>query len=415
MEEAVNKKITTVLLAILFAGLWCNRIATAGGFQLNEHGARALGQGGAFTARAGDPSAIFFNGAGLSFLSGTNIMLGATAVIPSTTFRGPIEYNTNAETKMDKQIFTPPNVYITHSMDNGLSFGAGVFTPYGLGTEWPDNWVGRGITTKIELQTFFINPTVAYRILPQLSISAGFDYVFANVTLKKKITNFSPEGDLSLKGDGHGTGFTAGILYKPMDIVSVGASYRSKTKLDLSGTANFSNLPAPAVVLFPGGDVSTSITTPANYFIGVAVKPINDLEIEFDYQGIGWSSYNELPITFTTQTAAQTNQVQIENYKDTYMLRIGAEYTYCLWQFRAGYIYDHSPVEDAYVDPLLPDANRNDICVGVGYKLTESIQLDVAYMFVGFKQRTVTNTISQFDGTYNSTADLFGLDISYRF
>ena len=46
----------------------------AGGFQLNEHNARAMALGGAFTALSNDPSAIYFNAAGLTQLSGTHTL-----------------------------------------------------------------------------------------------------------------------------------------------------------------------------------------------------------------------------------------------------------------------------------------------------------------------------------------------------
>lgn len=60
----------------------------AGGFQLNEHGARALAMGGAFTAVANDPSAVYWNGAGLSFVKGTNIVFGTSLIAPNSKFRG---------------------------------------------------------------------------------------------------------------------------------------------------------------------------------------------------------------------------------------------------------------------------------------------------------------------------------------
>ena len=66
-----------ILAFVLFLSISLNQ-AFAGGFQLNENSARALGMGGAFTAIADDPSAIYFNGAGLTQFSGINFMLGST-------------------------------------------------------------------------------------------------------------------------------------------------------------------------------------------------------------------------------------------------------------------------------------------------------------------------------------------------
>jgi long-chain fatty acid transport protein len=280
--------------------------------------------------------------------------------------------------------------------------------------------VGRALATETELQSFYINPTVAYRIIPELSIGVGFDYAIANVTLKRKVQipisqTAAVEGDLSMEGDGTGMGFNVGVQCELNDMIAVGASYRSKVKVDMDGTATFANLPSAVAPAFPGGDVSTTIPLPANYFIGVSVKPVPELELEVDYQGIVWSAYKELPMTFKTETAYQKSAVEPENYKDTYMIRFGAEYSISNVQIRAGYIYDHSPVEDPYLQPMLPDANRNDFTIGVGYGLTDAIQLDIAYMLVAFKDRTTTTNIHQFNGTYKSVASLFGLDLTYKF
>jgi long-chain fatty acid transport protein len=94
---------------------------------------------------------------------------------------------------------------------------------------------------------------------------------------------------------------------------------------------------------------------------------------------------------------------------------VGGEYSLGSLKFRAGYYYDHTPVSDAYVDPLLPDANRHGLSAGIGLNLTEHLKVDAGYLFIKFLDRTVTNTIpaTTFDGTYKSYANLFSLDLGY--
>src|SRR5512143_407142 len=65
-----------VLLVLLFAA----STSFAAGFRLPEAGAKAMGMGFAFTAQADDPSAIYFNPAGLTQLKGQNVMVGVTYV-----------------------------------------------------------------------------------------------------------------------------------------------------------------------------------------------------------------------------------------------------------------------------------------------------------------------------------------------
>ena len=406
----------TIAVLVLASG---NLIA--GGYQINEHGARGMAQGGAFAARALDPSAIFYNAAGIGFLSGAHLQLGSTLIFPSTTFRGPLQFNSNDETKQVKNVFYPSTLYGTYSLDEqGLAFGLGVFNPYGLGSEWPADWVGRGITTKITLQTFYINPTVAYRVLPNLSIGAGFDFVYGNAVLQRKILDFSPEGEVKLDGSGTGVGFNAGVIYKPIEMLSLGISYRSQVKLKLKGTTTFT-VPSQLQPLFPGGDANVELKPPATLFAGVAATPYTSgdqkLTVEFDYQWTGWSAYDTLSVKFDQHTTAQQDLVSPKNYEDSYMLRIGAEYECSDWAFRVGYIYDKTPDPDPSLDPLLPDANRSDFSIGVGYKVTPNLTIDAAYMFIAFQNRSVPlgTTIIGFDGAYSSTANLFALSLGYSF
>ena len=69
-------KSTIVLTLMMFSSL-----CIAGGFEVLDHGARATGQANAFTARASDPSAIWYNPAGITQLKGTHIYVGASGLL----------------------------------------------------------------------------------------------------------------------------------------------------------------------------------------------------------------------------------------------------------------------------------------------------------------------------------------------
>jgi len=381
----------------------------AGGFQLNEHGARAMAQGGAFAARASDGSAIFFNPAGLAFQNEGSVYFGATAIIPTVSFYGPLQDNTNAKTKAPNQFFMPINIYGTYPLSDRWHVGIGVNNPYGLGSEWPNDWVGKGITTKVSLQSFFVTPTIAYRVSDDFSVGAGFNYVTGKVGLNRAVTQVpidDPRATVNLSGTG--VGFNLGALYKISPELSAGASYRSSSKINATGTAGF----YPDYSILPSGAASTSITLPATGFLGLAYTVTEDLTVEGDVQYIGWSSYKSLDITFEDGSQSSTPK----NYKDTYILRIGGEYTMAPLHIRAGYLFDHSPVDAAYVDPILPDANRNGLNLGLGYDLNDRWSVDAAYLLLLFSERQAINTIPQvnFDGTYHTRVSLIALNIGVK-
>ena len=414
--------------AMLLCGVVLTSAAFAGGFQLNEHGARAMAQAGAFAARANDPSAIFFNPAGLSYLRGAHIMAGATIIAPVNTYYGPSNLNSNEEWKMDKQVFTPPNVYLTNTWNDGmlkgLAVGVGVSTPFGLGTKWADNWVGRAVTREIELQTFFVMPTISYAINDFVSFGLGANIVFSNVSLRRAVTNFDPVMDLELEGTGTvAYSWNAGIMFRPTADLSFGFTYRAQTDIEFEGTADF-HPPASLAPLFPGGDVKTGLNTPATWFAAVAWSPTEDFDIEFDFQGVQWSSYKELSIDFVTDAQNTPGVVQADvtspkDYENTWIARLGAEYRFTGTglALRGGYFYDNNPVPDKSLEPLLPDADRHGLNIGFGFDVLPYITLDLAYLHMIILDR-VTDATSYpggvyLDGRYTGSADLFALNITY--
>ncbi len=405
--------IRKLFASLAIIAVWASS-AFAGGYQLNETGAKATAMGGAFVARADDPSAIFFNPAGLSYLKGLNVMLGGELILPSTTFRslGPI----STQTDMNSISFFPPNAYVTYSMDNGLGFGVGLFTPYGLGTDWPTNWPGNTIVTKITLQTFYINPTISYSYKHLVSIGVGFDYVLGSVGLAQKVaTPFTTEPTATLKGNGNGSSFNFGVLVTPVKEISVGFSYRGRANLKATdGTLSFSDLGAlTGQSQFANGTVSTSVPLPATWFLGVAYKG-DRYSVEADYQWVGWNAYTSLNLNITQGNTTNEKSI-VGDYNNSYIVRVGGDYKISdMFTARAGVFYDKNPIPDMYLEPLLPDADRLGLNVGVGVNVTHNMAIDASYMFLPFKQRTITNSAIGFNGTYNTTANLLGIDISYR-
>lgn len=416
-----------ILILFLFTFI-CVNSSYAGGFQINEHGARAMGMGGAFTAQALDPSAIFFNAAGLSFLSGTNVMLGTTLIFPKSDFTGPSPSTT--KTDMVSQIFYPSNLYLTHHLENGFAFGLGVYNPYGLGTEWNKDWVGRKLSVKTDLKTYFINPTVSYQLMDNLSIGVGVSYVLADVDLSFRVPTYSTlapptpaanDGYAELKADGSGFNFNVGLLYKPINDLSIGLSYRHSTEIEFSGDAKFTDMQALAFY-FPGGDGETTITLPYNLLAGIAYNFTPDFTVELGFQYVGWSSYDSLIVDIAegpnfplTGKPLQTDSKSSKDWDDSFLLRFGAEYRFDKFAIRAGFVFDKTPQPDKSVEPMLPDADRNEFIVGFGYKVTNSLTFDLAYQLILFKDRTVTSPTNVFPGTYTSTANLIGVNFSYNF
>ena len=405
-----------------FISLLCLSIfpqsAFASGFKIETQGSKATGMGTAFVAVADDPSAIAYNPAGLAQLEGTNIYLGTTAIIPTIKYEGPA----GASDETTYQVFYPPHLYIASKPAERLSIGLGIFSPFGLETKWSKTGPVRYAATESAIETVNINPTVAYRISPTLSIGAGIDYMKSKVVMENMVNQSlvgGSDGELSCKANGDGWGYNAGLLYKPSKSLNLGIAYRSRIKVDYNGTTTFSNIAPALQPLFSGStyktDSSTDLTFPDILNFGISYRPSEKLTIALEAERTGWSSYEKVDVDLKKEvpTAGFTDSTTKKDWRDTWAYKVGIEYllneTIAL---RGGYMYDHTPEPESTFDPRVPDSDQQDVSIGFGYKL-DKITIDAAYLAAFYKDRDVNNSI--LSGTYKGFAHFVGLSVGYRF
>lgn len=401
----------------------------ASGFSIYEQNARAMSMAGAIIARANDPSAIFYNPAGISQLKGWQLNIGSTMIHTEFGFTGPANMDARYFTRAKDGNFFPSNLYFTYAVMPKLTVGLGIYSPFGLATEWgspSQPWVGRLLATKTELTTLAANPVVAYRPLQNLSVAFGITLLNTRVNLEKDIF-FAPRtlyGHSKLKANTTGFGFNLGVQYTLFEHLHLGAVYRSKTSLNFKKGDAYFTFPSttdPIVnqeiaAFFPKKTKGQAeLTLPASYGIGLAYDFTENLSLEANYLVQAWSSYDQLKITFSDPVAGQTETVNPRNYQDSYSLRFGLEYRMDdHFTVRAGYLWDQHAVPDEYVEPSLPEGDRHNYTAGLGYRY-KNFTVDVAYHLLLQNDREVTNTIHQFDGKYIGMANLYALSFGYAF
>ncbi|MDZ7262724.1 MAG: outer membrane protein transport protein, partial [candidate division KSB1 bacterium] len=343
----MNRNLFFMACLILFS-LSLSSISFAGAYEIYEHGARATGIAGAYTAIAKGPSAIFYNPAGITQGAGLQLMLGTTLVKPFASF-------TSAQakkTEQESQLYYPSHFYLTYQFTEKLSAGFGFFSPFGLGTKWPEDWTGKYRAVKTDLKTFYLNPTIAYQLTPKISLAAGFDYIVSMVELTQKIPTGTPFGDvdLELTGDGNAMSFNAGLLFKATEKINAGVSFRYAADIEYDGDAKYTVPNAALAPAFVNSSGTAEIHMPYILTAGVSFMPMEKWTFAFDFNWYGWSGADSITMTFDKapgNPAVPYKTALKQEYDDSFLLRIGAEYqlnqTLCL---RAGYIYDQSPVKD---------------------------------------------------------------------
>lgn len=402
------------------------------GFAIYTQGASSLGQGSATIAHGDDPSVIFFNPALMNKLRGTQIQIGTTLLFPAREFESDL---TEKTFEAKKDIFYPSTFFITHRFNEKISAGLGVFNPFGLATEWSDNWPGRYITTKAEMATYNVNPVVSLQITPEITVAAGLNFLWLDASLVSKINSaflpvalgLSPfplpfhDGKQKFKGDGNGIGYNLGILAEPHKNLSLGVSYRSKIHVSIDGKASYRDIPSPLVPFFNDTAGETNITLPAQGHIGVCYKGLDPLTVEASLRWEEWSSYERLTIRLKngiTTTAPK-------KWKDTYSAIIGGKYQLNeSISILVGYLYSGNPVPDETFEPSIPDSNTHLFTLGTSIK-RKDFKIDVAYGFQKLEDREKKNPIgdpfnpsdlnSKVNGEYRSHLHMIGLSLTYLF
>jgi len=422
-------------MAILFAGLMlASAPAVQGaGFLIYEHGAAAMAIAGAFTGLANDPSAIWHNPAGLAWVEGTQLLLGGTLIVPSGSLTmdnlpGAPVY------KQVKQRFFPPNFYLTSKLSDRLAIGVGVFAPFGLGTEWPNeanDFPLRYLAVMSEMQTIQINGAIAYKLSDNFSVGGGVYYVDSklkeDIVQAVQISPALPVWDVPTTLDVKGTafGWNAGLLFKS-ERFSFGVNYRSRFDVDYEGTVVSSTAYVPEAYqayIPTEGDGVVTFKFPDILTFGLAVRLTDNLTWSADIHDYLWKRYDSYVVEVDYPDPYPDMELAAAPaWKNNLCYRTGLQFEASdSLTLRGGFAYDVAPQPIEDMSPSLPDANRIIFTAGFGYRIGKLV-LDFAYQYEQFAKRTSDHhyifgpgTPNLAAGTYKTSSHLFGLNLGYRF
>jgi long-chain fatty acid transport protein len=430
MILSVRGRVLRALLALPLLALPAS--VHASGFAIESQGARAMGFAGAYVAQAADPSAIFYNAAGIGFLKGKQLYVAGAFTSLSTDFTGS-GANPPAGTleKSDHGLGILPAFYYSQQLGEKTVIGLGVSRPFGVRSKWdnPETFTGRYICLDCQISSWSINPTVAYKLADRLSVGAGLDVRLSSFKLSRRLIadpNPFPEptdvAELTLdSGTDTGVGFNVGLLASPTENLSIGVSYRHKVAIDHSAQAGFAQIltgtkevdDAVALALPASQAAKVSFTYPASFAVGVALRR-RYWTVEADVQWMLWSSFDAVTIAYGTSSAYDT--VLPEEWASTWRGALGVEYLIGNdWEVRAGFGYDHSPAPTETISPFIHDADRYTFGGGGTWKY-ERLRLDFNVRYVAFRTSS-TLGISRYDynGSYDTSGLQIGASLGYRF
>ncbi|MBC2657322.1 outer membrane protein transport protein [Pseudomonas sp. MSSRFD41] len=410
----------------------------AGGFALNEQSISGMGTGFAGRSSAAeDASTVYGNPAGMSRLKKQQVTVGVAAIDASTD----IKHTSGTQTGTNKGDMVPftavPMGFYVRPIDEHWAFGLGVYAPFGLVTDYENDFQGRNFGSKSDVKVITLQPTVSYAFNDKVSIGFGPTINRISGVLESALQPpFSRNtSNVKIKGDDTALGYNIGVLVQATDTTRVGLTYHSKVDYKLEGHtdvyagAGTAGAGTPFSVLKSERyDASLKVTTPESYDLSVT-QDLNDAWKV--YAGATWTRWSRLKdITVKNEGVTRANGgafapaglstiKEDQNWHDTWAYALGTSYQLNKqWVLRTGLSFDQAPTNNTDRSPRIPTGDRTIFSVGAGWSPTDDLTIDVAYSYLKEEKVNINrrNALGQtYNAEYENSANGFGLGATYRF
>jgi long-chain fatty acid transport protein len=195
------------------------------------------------TAQANDASTVFWSPAGITRIEQPELVAQATLVAMDSKFNVKESNRPGGDADSDFSLLPVPGVYYAHPLNERWSAGVSMTAPAGFGNDYGKTWSGRYLDEYSELAFLALTGTLGYELTDRWSIGGGPIIMYAGSTSQARVNNLvGPDGKVKLEEDGFGFGWQLGLMYDISDTARVGAVYRAKIDMDLSGKPHFKYL-----------------------------------------------------------------------------------------------------------------------------------------------------------------------------
>lgn len=380
--------------------------ALAEGYQVNTLSARQNGMGHTGTALKLGAESMIFNPAGLGYMNGTldfsGSVTGIFASAKCTLPNGQV-YNTSNSPS------TPMSFNLGMSVYDNLKVGISFYTPYGSGINWGEDWPGAVLNQSVTLKTFTLQPTISWRILPNLSVGAGAMVTWGTVDLNKGLVSgdsfayvlqaaganwpaSTTPASVNLNGKSKvAVGFNVGAMWDITKQVTVGTSFRSKMDMKVdNGVASlkYANEMARMILqerldVIDEAEFEATMPCVAVWNIGVGYKPTKKLTLAFDAQLSFWSAYKSLDVDFKNELLTPYDQHIEKDYRNSWTFKLGSQYAVTdRFDARLGLMIDTTPVRDDKYNPETPGMTKLSPSLGFSFRPIKNFSVDFGLLYV---------------------------------
>ncbi|HEH9399830.1 TPA: outer membrane protein transport protein [Aeromonas sobria] len=394
----------------------------AAAFQLNEHSASGLGRAYAGEAAIADNASVLArNPAAMTTFDKMAVSVSGTYIKPDVDVEGktsgnltlpngatvPNVFNSDASASGIAPAAFVPASYFIQPLNDQWAWGIGLFSNYGLSTEYDKNFAAGSGAGDTSLTTFNINPNIAYRVNEQFSIGAGINAVYGAAELNRFAGVLGkPKGtpaDTSiahLKGDTWGFGWNVGTLYEINENNRLALTYRSQ--VDMSFDGDFQGTTSNNKVV----DGNLKLDLPAQAEFAGYHRLNQQFAVHYSVNWTDWSAFQELNATSAGCNSPGKPGVCLykpEKFKDSTRYSLGGTwFINPSWEARLGFAYDKTPIEAEYRSLSIPDSDRIWYSAGATYHINPDMSVDFGMTYIDGKTVDVNEGLVSHDGTVNN-------------
>jgi long-subunit fatty acid transport protein len=244
---------------------------------------------------------------------------------------------------------------------------------------------------------------MSWQIVPSLSVGASVGllynqnelhapYIFQDQPVLRTAKTL-----LNLETSGWGWNYEAGLLWKPLPNLHLGASYTSSARIVSDGRASgnagvqFANLGLGAARPDFAYDASVINTFPQQVTGGIAWDVTSRLTLTVEMDWTNWSnSFNTLGVRLKNGNNKSINGLLNStslnddiplDWRNQFVERFGAEFKLTdHWTVRAGYFHANNPVPAGTLTPLTAAITESTLTAGLGFH-TGRFKTDLAYQW----------------------------------
>ena len=406
--------------------------AMAAGFALNEQS--ISGMGTSFAGRSSsvdDASTVFGNPAGMSRLTREQVTFGVAAINAKTDIKDASGAPGSNDGDMVPAIGVPMGYWVK-PLDEKVTFGLGVYAPFGLVTDYESGFQGRYEGDYSEVRVVTIQPTVSYRFNDQLTVGLGATINRIDGQLESAVPSRvgAPDSRVKIKGDDVAAGFNIGVLYEFSPSTRMGLTYHSKVEYELEGDTTISGndpiygtgIPAlgvPGINAYGKYDASLDLTTPEMADLSITHELNDQWTLYAGTSYTRWSRLKSIVVQNEGVAAgpASANFGTIseeQDWHDTWSYALGAAYKLNKeWTLRTGVAMDQSPTNNVHRSPRIPTGDRTAVSFGVAWNPSDDVTVDLAYSYLWEEDAKIRQ--DSYNATYENSAHGFGAGLTYRF